>query len=90
MSLLSMLAVTWYQISLQRPSWLSVYDVSVTSGLRPADLESNLSTTLQLLTNPSAQMQELQQALTALSGQTANSQACRIFNTCGQHNSCVL
>ncbi|DBB04853.1 TPA: hypothetical protein ACH3X3_010141 [Trebouxia sp. C0006] len=43
-------------------------------GLRPADLEPNLSTTLQLLTNPSAQMQELQQALTALSGQTANSQ----------------
>ena len=80
MSLLSTLAVTCYQMLVQRPCWLSVYDVSVTSGLRPADLEQpNLSATLQLLTNPSAQIQELQQALTALSGQTANSQACPIL-----------
>ncbi len=84
-------AVTWYQISLQRHCWLSFHDVSVMSGLRPADLEPNLSTTLQLLTNPSAQIQELQQALTALSGQSATSQACPSYlNDCGQHNSCVL
>lgn len=45
------------------------------AGLKPADLESpNPVSALQFLINPSAQIQELQQALTALSGQTANSQ----------------
>ncbi|KAL3161508.1 hypothetical protein ABBQ32_010382 [Trebouxia sp. C0010 RCD-2024] len=44
-------------------------------GLKPADLESpNPVSALQFLINPSAQIQELQQALTALSGQTAKSQ----------------
>ncbi|KAL3161747.1 hypothetical protein ABBQ38_008842 [Trebouxia sp. C0009 RCD-2024] len=44
-------------------------------GLKPADLESpNPVSALQFLINPSAQIQELRQALTALSGQTANSQ----------------
>lgn len=43
------------------------------TGLRPADLETpSLATTLQLLTNPSAQLRELQQALASLAG--ANSQ----------------
>ena len=43
------------------------------TGLRPADLETpSLVTTLQLLTNPSAQLRELQQALASLAG--ANSQ----------------
>lgn len=45
------------------------------TGLKPADLESpNPVSALQFLINPSAQIQELRQALTALSGQTANSQ----------------
>ena len=45
------------------------------AGLKPADLENpNPASALQFLVNPSAQIQELQQALTALSGQTANSQ----------------
>lgn len=45
------------------------------AGLKPADLESpNPVSALQFLINPSAQIQELQQALTALSGQTAKSQ----------------
>ena len=48
---------------------------SLHAGLKPADLESpNPASALQFLVNPSAQIQELQQALTALSGQTANSQ----------------
>ena len=48
---------------------------SLHAGLKPADLENpNPASALQFLVNPSAQIQELQQALTALSGQTANSQ----------------
>ena len=53
--------------SLQPTHWIA--------GLKPADLENpNPASALQFLVNPSAQIQELQQALTALSGQTANSQ----------------
>ena len=45
------------------------------AGLKPADLEKpSLGSTLQLLLSPSAQVKELQQALTVLSGQTANSE----------------
>ena len=53
----------------------------VYTGLKPADLESpSVTSALQLLVNPSAQVQELQQALTTLSGQTANSQVTRALS----------
>ena len=61
------------------------------AGLKPADLESpNPVSALQFLINPSAQIQELQQALTALSGQTANSQVGSSLLMFLQPSRCIL